>query len=196
MKIKHYFLFGIAMLLPAMSVLIQSCHKINCEYEETYCSSVRTIWLTAKDNSGIREAPVKNNEVLAKALLLDLDIVKKSELCSRTSAFDMAAMAYTCNKLKYADTVVSMKISSNAAFNNELLVGADLSSVFKLPSLSDLNSEYNAKDSNSIYGGSYKLYLMYEPADTGTHIFTIELTLANGTSYKASTEPIKLLRAI
>lgn len=195
MKIKHYFLLGMAMFLPGISVLIQSCHKMPCDHEETYCSSIKTIWLTAKDNSGIRESPVKNNEVLAKALLLDLDIVKKSELCSRTSAFNMAAMAYTCNTLKYADTVVSLKITSNTAFNSELPAGADISSVFKLPSLSDLNTERNMNDSSDIYGGSYKLYLMHEPEDIDTHIFTIELVFASGSFHKANAAPIKLLKA-
>jgi hypothetical protein len=165
--------------------MLQSC---GCDEIITYCHSAKSLSLKSFDNGGTEPVPTKDGQVMAKALLFKLDVEESIEVCANkmNNPFSMAAYAFKkpdCTPDEYTDTLSRINVYSDKDFNADYLAGKDLSKMFKMTNAG-----------NGPFTETKEIYLLKEPADTGTHIFTVEVLFINGKRLEVQSDPIKLLK--
>lgn len=192
MKPKTLLLTFLFMLLPGIAVLLQSC---GCDEIVNYCHGIKGITVIPMDNSGAETTRIKHGEVIAKALLFELQFLDHIETCSvngsDASSFAAPVFAFKreCWDDQYLDRIKDIKIFSTNDFDPAHPAGANLTALFKMPDTSDLNDFGRYSNSNW-----HDLYLMHEPANTGTHIFSFYIELINGATFITTCQPLKLLK--
>lgn len=141
------------------------------------------------DNSG-KEAVPAGAAVIAKALMLKLVIDEKVDVClnrkQRYNPFASPVYAFKkadCQEDFYKDSVVSLQVTSNHNYSAGYEAGKNLLPLFSPIVIKDLKTK---ADRN--------LYLLESPADTGTHVFTVSVILADGDTMRNVLSPVKLLK--
>lgn len=175
--------FSILFVPSLMLLFLNGC----CGNYDTTCIYVNGLSLKAFDNAdSTAHEPVKN-EVMAKALLLRLEVMDSTVICYNrpVNSFVNTAYALSCKEAEFRNnaTIRSYRLYSNKDFDISHPAGTDLFDLFYLDNKDKI-----------LNGGTFNYYCLAVPEDTGTHVFTAALTLSTGVTFTAQTQPIKLLK--
>ena len=175
--------FIFAFLLPLAGYLLGSCSR-PCEHQ---CHYVTSAQLKVLDNAGRLPSDVINSSVIAKALVLRLDLTDttRPEYCTwKNNPFENIAYAMVAH-CEYDRTFFktdSIKIVSSTDFDPDHPAGANLRDIFYFPDTTIASIAPTAD-----------FYLTKEPLDEAVHTFTISFRL-DTTDFSVSSQPVKLLR--
>ena len=163
------------------AALLQSCYKP----AQPQCRYYGHLHPAIIDNADSLPHDVVNNAVIAKAMILSVQVDDSfGYYCRRP--FSLIPCANACKPDNSAapleETVGDVTISSNHNFDAQHAAGSSLNDLF-----------YYAGTGFPQPENTYRYYLRSAPADTGTHIFTVQFTLTNGRLITASSLPVKLL---
>lgn len=184
--------FSILIALFISAVMLQLLHGCSgcCGNQPQNCVHLNTIVVRAMDNSDSIAIAVSDKHVQSQSLLLRLSMYRNRELCSVRPAFSLINEAYAtfdCGLPEdIRDSVSHLTITSNKTWDEDHVAGSDLTDFFEVPELNKENYTSNKTDVDMIAKG--------EPADSGTHVFTVKLYLTNGDEMTASTEPVHLIK--
>ena len=174
---------AVLIAIYVLPLILLSC---DCKERIQYCHTIDTISLTPFDNAGNEPVAVTNGQVIAKAFILQLNVNDNMAICRREIPFMNTAYATTkddCEDHQYKDQPVIISITSNKDFDAAHKAGTELRALFKGPDASSITA-----------GNKYDFFMLHEPADTGTHIFSLKLTMQDQKVLEASSQPIKLLK--
>lgn len=185
---KALYVFASLFCISLLSSIAQSC----CERK--VCASISKIKLIPKDNSGSELIDYKDS-VYAKSLLIYMDADTEEEWDKPTchSGLQFPSLITTANATSCAydlkgEKVVNFDIYADKKYDANHEAGTKLNDLFKIV------------DADQLYAGgrysssSVKLYLLSNPDDTGTYVFSVKMTLESGKILKAETDPIKLIK--
>lgn len=176
---KFSFIFLGFILLQVFIIGLYSCN----EDLTNKCRVVASLTLSLADNAGLDEKPVQNNTVFAKALIIRIEERMATLNCFKnnvTPLINTAMASYKRNEYKIDYRLITTRLFANRDYDAKHKAGEDLSELFH------------------VVGDTY--YLMSAPDDTtGTYTFQVENVYAvsdytNDTSFKVSTNPLKLLK--
>lgn len=173
---------GIIFIPSFMLLFLNGC----CGNYDTKCVYVNGLSLKAFDNADSTAKEPVNHEVVAKALMLSLEVQDSTVICynKATNGFVTTAHALSCSEeFRNGATIRGYQLYSNNDFDISHPAGTDLFDLFYLDNKDNIAS-----------GGTFNYYCLAVPEDTGTHVFTAVLNLSSGATFTAQTQPIKLLK--
>jgi hypothetical protein len=188
-----YALFILLFLIWPMSAMLNSCQRQACD--RPYCYYITGVTLSAVDNADSLPHEIRNGQVYAKALVLQMhlsdstnsDTAAYNHCFSFSSPFISNSFAmmrkYDCAYNKDKHKFKSFRISSNKKFDGAHPADSSLLDLFYVKGPKTFST-----------AGDYTFYLTIDPDDTGTHVFTVKYLFDSATVFQASTPPIKLLK--
>ncbi|AXY75667.1 DUF5034 domain-containing protein [Paraflavitalea soli] len=193
------------LLLPLLAEAVVSC--CNCLEPVIQHYTNKTISVSNLDNSA--QAPIisLSNTVIKKAYGIRVQLVREKLACleKRQSLFISSAYAFDCRcppaqEYRPKDSIVSVKIYTQQAFDNTHTAGSDLSVYFKVykPHYFTTIDDYVTKTPVVLFDSkelqpNIDFLLMTPPAMNVEHKFKIQLILSDGRILEGETPTVKLI---
>ena len=193
------------LLFPFIAQVVISC--CNCMETTTYYYSNRALSVSNLDGSGHQAVLSQSATILKKAYGIRVDLVREQVACSPRwqSPFINSAYAFSCKcppaqEYLARDSITSIRIITNFAFDSNHPAGSDVSAYFKI---------FKAYTFYTI--GDYLRYtpvtlhdqrelsvsidfLLMEPPTLGSdHHFKVQYMLSDGRVLERETSPVKLI---
>jgi hypothetical protein len=165
------------------------CEEYQCSYGE-----LESIEFRAFNNAGESPVEVHSDTLPALAFMLQvtfrgtkMDCPENAEM--RLNPFISSAYAYKCEGpvFQSPDTIVSMIITSNQAFNQNYPAGEDLTGLFVTK-----REAFPYSAAGWVPDLERNYYLFSKPEAALTHRFFIEMKLSDGRIFTDSTDLITL----
>ena len=151
------------------------------------CFAIDSSFLHAYGKGG--DTVVANEAVKWSDMRLGLTITYMNTSCCKPNINPFINYAYACDVAvitKYADSIVGLNIYSNKDFDDKHPAGTDLKEYFTGTDIAGVYTNYAPYN--------YSFILEQQPADTGTHTFTVQLELASGNSKISTAEPVQIIK--
>ena len=192
------------LLFPLIAEVLVSC--CNCLEPVIKHYTNKTLTINHLDNSGSAPVIASSDTVRKSAYGIRMNLVRETVVCNhnRTSLFISSAYAFKCdceppNQILPRDSITALHISTVNDFDATHPAGSDVTEYFYQYQKNNYRSipDYLSRQAEVVFDAAQDslvvdFLLMQAPAAAGIYSFEIAVTLSDGRTKNARTNPAQL----